>query len=337
MEIPKVIDTYKRPLKDLRISLTDRCNFRCTYCMPKEKFGADYPFLTNSQLLSNNEIVRLAKLFVKAGVTKIRLTGGEPLLRPHVEQLICDLKNIPGIEDIAMTTNGSMLINKASRLKENGLDRVTISLDSLKDERFGEINGQGVSCSKVLNGINAACEAGLKVKINMMVRKGINDDEIVDMLEFFKGTGHILRFIEFMDVGNTNDWSLDQVTTKQDIIDKINEVYDVEPLDQQYFGEVANRYRLVESGDEFGVISSISDAFCSSCTRARLSADGSVYTCLFASVGKSLRNPLRNGETDQELFERILSIWSHRTDRYSEERQNVPLKRKKIEMSYIGG
>lgn len=337
MENTDIIDTLKRPLKDLRISVTDRCNFRCSYCMPKEEFGPDYPFLTRSQLLSNDEIVRLARLFVKAGVTKIRLTGGEPLLRPDLTGLVMGLKAIPGVEDIALTTNGSLLQKKAEALKEAGLDRVTVSLDSLQNERFGEINGQGVSCDKVLKGIEAAEKAGLKIKINMMVRKNINDDEIIDMLDYFKGTGHILRFIEFMDVGNTNGWTLDQVTTKQDIINKIKDVYPVEPVDRRYFGEVASRYRLVDSGDEFGVISSISDAFCSTCTRARLSADGSVYTCLFANIGKSLRNPLRNGETDEQLFERIQSIWSKRSDRYSEERQSQSGTRKKIEMSYIGG
>lgn len=330
-------DTFQRPLRDLRISVTDRCNFRCTYCMPADVFGSNYPFLKRSQLLTDQEIVRLTKLFVKAGVKKLRITGGEPLMRKGLDRLIGKLSDITGVEEIALTTNGTLLPQKAELLKAAGLERVTVSLDSLNNERFGQINGQGISCDAVIKGIEAAEKAGLKVKINMMVRKGINDDEILDMVDFFKGSGRILRFIEFMDVGNSNGWSLEQVTTKKDILETIHRVYTAEPLDQHYFGEVATRFQIKETGDEFGVISSISDTFCSSCTRARLSADGSVYTCLFAASGTSLRNPMRNGETDEALFDRLRIIWGERSDRYSAERQDLSTPRKKIEMSYIGG
>ncbi|MFC7394259.1 GTP 3',8-cyclase MoaA [Scopulibacillus cellulosilyticus] len=331
-------DTLQRPLRDLRISVTDRCNFRCTYCMPKEVFDKNYPFLNKSQLLTNNEIVRLSKLFAQLGVKKIRITGGEPLLRKNLNEIISGLSRINGIEDIALTTNGTLLPKKAKELKKAGLKRVTVSLDSLDNERFGSINGQGIGVGPVLAGIQAAEEAGLEVKINMMVKKSVNDDEIIKMIEHFSGSGHVLRFIEFMDVGNSNDWSLRQVFAKKDILDLIKRHFTVEVLDQHYFGEVATRFRIKETGDEFGIISSISDAFCSSCTRARLSADGSIYTCLFASQGTSLRNPMRNGESDEMLLDRIKEVWLHRSDQYSEERKNIqPAKKRKIEMSYIGG
>lgn len=331
-----MLDRLRRPLRDLRISVTDRCNFRCTYCMPKEVFGPDYMFLKRAELLSFEEITRIARLFAQCGVRKIRLTGGEPLMRKDIDQLVGMLAELDGIEDIAMTTNGSLLRKMAVKLKKAGLKRVTISLDSLDNERFGQINGQGVTADTVLDGIQAAEEAGFKIKINMMVRKGVNEEDILPMLEHFRGTGHILRFIEYMDVGNANGWRMDDVVTKQDILTTIRTRYEIEPVEANYYGEVANRFRIKGSKDEFGIIASVTDPFCGSCTRARLSADGSVYTCLFASKGHSLRNPMRNGATDEELLALIESIWGNRADRYSEERgRKGP--RHKIEMSYIGG
>ncbi|MGV3489248.1 MAG: GTP 3',8-cyclase MoaA [Tuberibacillus sp.] len=329
-------DRFGRPLRDLRISVTDRCNFRCTYCMPSDVFGPNYPFLQRTDLLSFEEITRLATLFVQLGVRKIRITGGEPLMRKNLDHLIEMLTGVDGIEDIAMTTNGSLLRKMAPKLKKAGLKRITVSLDSLDNKKFGEINGQQIAADIVLDGIKAAEEAGLQIKINMMVRKGVNEEDIIPMLDHFKGSGHILRFIEFMDVGNTNGWRMDEVVTKREILNIIQKHYEVEPIQANYFGEVANRYQIKETGYEFGIISSVSDAFCSSCTRARLSADGSVYTCLFASKGYSLRNPMRNGESDEELLERIKTVWGNRRDRYSEERKEGK-PHQKIEMSYIGG
>lgn len=330
-------DKLGRPLRDLRISVTDRCNFRCTYCMPSDVFGPDYEFMERSALLSFEEITRLAGLFAEAGVKKLRITGGEPLLRKDLHLLIKQLNQLEGIEDIALTTNGSLLEKQAHLLKEAGLDRITVSLDSLDDDRFGQINGQGVKVAPILAGIEAAQKVGMKVKVNMMVRKGINEEEIIDMVRFFSHKNVIVRFIEFMDVGNHNEWKLDEVVTKNEIIERLSEVFQIEPIAPRYFGEVASRFRIKTTGDEIGVISSISDAFCSSCTRARLSADGRVYTCLFANKGESLRNPMRNGETNEQLFHRIDSIWQGRSDRYSEERAEGKKKREKIEMSFIGG
>jgi GTP 3',8-cyclase len=332
----KIMDVHHRPLQDLRISVTDRCNFRCTYCMPADVFGKDYAFLKRSELLSFEEITRLTSLFVSLGVRKLRITGGEPLMRKDLDHLINMLTQIDGVEDLAMTTNGVLLPQMAERLKKAGLKRVTVSLDALDDQLFGQINGQGIGVDAVIKGIEAAEAAGLKVKVNMMVRKGINEEQIVPMLEYFRGTDRILRFIEFMDVGNSNGWSLDQVVTKKDILQIIGNTYPVEPLDANYYGEVATRYKISGTEDEFGIISSVSDAFCGTCTRARLSADGSLYTCLFATKGNSLRNPMRNGESDQELLDRISAIWKGRRDRYSEERRTKGVK-SKIEMSYIGG
>lgn len=333
-------DTFDRPLRDLRISVTDRCNFRCTYCMPKEVFGPDYPFMKRDELLRFEEVTRLARLFASLGVRKLRITGGEPLMRRELYRLIEQLRTIDGIEDIAMTTNGSLLPREAKRLKAAGLDRVTVSLDSLDDETFGKLNGKGVKVESVLKGITAAREAGLKVKINMLVKRDTNEDEIVDMARFFRGTGHIVRFIEYMDVGNTNGWNWEDVVTKKEILDRLQAAFPLEPVDANYFGEVASRYRHTETGDEIGIISSISDTFCSSCTRARLSADGKIYTCLFATEGTDLRDPLRSGASDEELLSIIHQTWKNRTDRYSEERtaaSQAARQRQKIEMSYIGG
>lgn len=340
METSVITDQFDRPLRDMRISVTDRCNFRCTYCMPAEVFGADYPFLKKQQLLSFEEITRIAEMAASLGVKKLRITGGEPLMRRELYRLIDKLTKIKGIEDIALTTNGVALKKEAERLRESGLKRVTVSLDSLDDQRFGQINDRGVGVKPVLEGIQAAQKAGMEVKINMMVRKGINDDEIVPMARFFRGSGNILRFIEFMDVGNSNDWKLDEVVTKKEILSLLQEVFTLEAANANYYGEVASRYKYKDTGEEIGIISSISDTFCSSCTRVRLSADGKLYTCLFATEGTDLRGPLRNGSSDRELIEIVQNTWKSRTDRYSAERtvETTALRqRKKIEMSYIGG
>ncbi|QHF59819.1 pyranopterin monophosphate synthase [Bacillus subtilis] len=307
--------------------------------MPAELFGPDYPFLKKEELLSFEELERLATLFVtRFGVEKIRLTGGEPLMRKDMPELIKKLARIPGIRDIAMTTNGSLLPVYAKRLKEAGLKRVTISLDSLEDERFKKINGRGVSVSKVLEGIEAAKQAGLGVKINMVVQKGVNEKDILPMARYFKEKGHILRFIEFMDVGNTNQWEKKDVMTKAEIIDLINEHMPVEPIAPNYIGEVASRFRYLDGSGEIGVISSVSDAFCGSCNRARLSARGELFTCLFASSGFDLRAPVRQELSDDELSEMIGTVWKNRIDQYSVDRAlSKASDKKKVEMSYIGG
>ncbi|MEC1624282.1 GTP 3',8-cyclase MoaA [Bacillus mojavensis] len=338
-ESRQMLDKRNRPLRDLRISVTDRCNFRCTYCMPAELFGPDYPFLKKEELLSFEELERLATLFVtRFGVEKIRLTGGEPLMRKDMPELIKKLARIPGLRDIAMTTNGSLLPVYAEKLKEAGLKRVTISLDSLEDERFKLINGRGVSVSKVLEGIEAAKQAGLGVKINMVVQRGVNEKDILPMARYFKENGHILRFIEFMDVGNTNQWEKKDVMTKAEIIDVINEHMPVEPIKPNYKGEVASRFRYLDGSGEIGVVSSVSDAFCGSCNRARLSARGELFTCLFASSGYDLRAPVRQGLSDGELTEMIGTVWKNRIDQYSVDRTlSKTAGKKKVEMSYIGG
>ncbi|MFN2744586.1 MULTISPECIES: GTP 3',8-cyclase MoaA [Bacillus] len=334
-----ILDQKDRPLRDLRISVTDRCNFRCTYCMPAEIFGKDFPFLPKNELLSFEELERLAKLFVHSfGVEKIRLTGGEPLMRKDMPELVGKLSRIPGLRDIAMTTNGVLLPIYAEKLKQAGLKRVTISLDSLDDERFKTINGRGVSVGKVLEGIEAAKQAGLGIKINMVVQKGVNEKDILPMARYFKEKGHILRFIEFMDVGNTNEWNRQSVVTKADIIHILNEDMPIEPIDPNYKGEVAKRYRYRDGSGEIGFISSVSDAFCATCNRARLSAKGELFTCLFASSGYDLRTLVRSGQTDQELIEAIRSVWLSRADQYSLDRALSKAEpRKKVEMSYIGG
>ncbi|MFD2214509.1 GTP 3',8-cyclase MoaA [Metabacillus endolithicus] len=333
-----VYDYFDRPLRDLRISVTDKCNFRCTYCMPAEIFGPDYPFLKRNELLSYEEIERLTKIFVHSlGVKKIRITGGEPLMRKDLAFLINRINSINGVEDIAMTTNGYFLPKYAKELKAAGLQRVSISLDSLNDDVFGKINGRGVPVKAVLDGIDAASEAGLKVKINMVVKRGMNEHEIIPMAKYFREKGHILRFIEFMDVGNTNKWNLQDVYPKKQIVEDIHKVMPLEPVDPNYTGEVASRYRYVGSQDEIGVISSVSDAFCSTCNRARLSASGSLYTCLFASKGHDLRDVIRSDKTDEELAKHVASIWNGRKDQYSVERSERTSKREKIEMSHIGG
>ncbi|WP_286183285.1 GTP 3',8-cyclase MoaA [Bacillus sp. ISL-55] len=331
-------DQLNRPLRDLRISVIDRCNFRCQYCMPAEIFGPDFAFLPKSELLSYEEIDRVAKLFIELGVEKIRLTGGEPLMRKDLPILVKMLNEIEGLKDIALTTNGVMLPKYADELYAAGLKRVNISLDSLKDELFGQINGRNVGVGPVLKGIEAAKKAGLGVKINTVIKKGLNDSEILPMAEFCKKEGLELRYIEYMDVGSTNGWKMDDVITKKQIHDLISEHYELEPVDPEYFGEVAKKYRYKGTDINVGFISSVSESFCSSCTRSRLSANGQIFTCLFNGNGHDIRDFMRAGASDDELRSRITDVWNHRIDRYSDERTaETVANRKKIEMSYIGG
>ncbi|MCC2500661.1 GTP 3',8-cyclase MoaA [Bacillus paranthracis] len=334
----KMKDSLKRPLQDLRISVIDRCNFRCTYCMPAEVFGADYAFLQEEFLLSFDEIERLARLFISMGVNKIRLTGGEPLLRKDLPKLIARLAKLEGLKDIGLTTNGIHLAKQAKALKDAGLKRVNISLDAIEDHVFQKINGRNVSTKPVLKGIEAAKEAGLEVKVNMVVKKGMNDSQILPMARYFKEQEIQLRFIEFMDVGSTNGWNFEQVVTKEQLIEKINRVYPIEPVKPRYFGEVAKLYRYVGSDAEVGFITSVSESFCSSCTRARISADGKFYMCLFGEKGTDLRSLLRENISDASLLKILQHTWRYRTDRYSDERTAESTnKRQKVEMSYIGG
>ncbi len=338
MEKTIIKDKLNRPLRDLRISVIDRCNFRCQYCMPADQFGPDFEFLPRSALLSYEEIERLAKVFVQLGVEKIRLTGGEPLLRRDIPVLVEKLSSIEGLSDLGLTTNGVLLPKLAKRLKDAGLKRVNISLDSLDDDLFGKINGRGIGTGPVLEGIKAAKEAGLGVKLNMVVKRGLNDSEIIPMAEYCKNHGIELRYIEFMDVGSTNGWKMDDVITKKHIYHMLKDHYELEPVDPAYFGEVAKLYRYKDQNVNVGFITSVSESFCSSCTRSRLSANGQIFTCLFNGNGHDIRNFMRNGATDLEIAQRITSIWNGRVDRYSDERTAETNKnRKKIEMSYIGG
>ncbi|MFE6706155.1 GTP 3',8-cyclase MoaA [Bacillus thuringiensis] len=333
------LDKLQRPLKDLRISVTDRCNFRCRYCMPEEIFGPDYSFLSNDKILSFDEIERITRIFVSLGVRKLRITGGEPLLRRGLPKLIERLNKIDGVEDIGLTTNGSLLKKFAPDLYKAGLSRVTVSLDSLEEDRFFYLNGNRSKVQRVLEGIQAAAEVGMKIKINMVVQKGKNEQDILQMAQYFKENKHILRFIEYMDVGNYNGWELGEVISKQEIVDTIHQVMPLERIEANYSGEVATRYRYIGSDEEIGIISSITDSFCSSCTRARISAEGKLYTCLFASKGNDLRELLRSEHTDEDITDVVRDIWNNREDRYSDERLNHTNKKTipKIEMSHIGG
>jgi GTP 3',8-cyclase len=333
-----VLDRRSRPVRDLRISVTDRCNFRCTYCMPKEIFGRDFAFLPRAELLTFEEITRVVRAFAREGVSKVRLTGGEPLLRRDLEQLVAMLAGIEGITDIALTTNGSALAAKATRLKAAGLTRVTVSLDALDDDTFAAMNDVGFPVARVLAGIDAAAAAGLTpVKVNMVVKRGVNDHCIGAMSEHFRGTGHILRLIEYMDVGTTNGWRMDDVVPAAEMLAAINDQWPLEPVEANYPGEVASRYRYRDGAGEIGVIASVTQPFCGACTRARLSADGRLYTCLFAARGHDLRAVLREGANDEQLQTHIEAIWGRRADRYSELRHAHTTQRPKIEMSYIGG
>ena len=334
-----LVDLRRRPLRDLRISVTDRCNFRCTYCMPKEIFGASYRFMKRNELLSFEELARVARLFIGAGVEKIRLTGGEPLIRRDIHELVAKLAALPGHADLTLTTNASLLTPERARLlREAGLSRLTVSLDALDDATFHAINDVGFPVSRVLEGIENAAAAGLHpIKINMVVKRGVNDHAVVPMASHFRGTGHILRFIEFMDVGSTNGWRLDDVLSSADIVARLDDAFGLEPLDPQYRGEVARRWRYRDGAGEIGVISSVSAPFCGTCTRARLSAEGKVYTCLFATSGVDLRRLLREGASDEYIAGAVGALWGRREDRYSEIRASATVAAPKIEMSYIGG
>jgi GTP 3',8-cyclase len=335
------LDRLGRPLHDLRISVMDRCNFRCPYCMPKEQFHENYQFLKSRERLSFDEIVRLTKLFTSLGVRKIRLTGGEPLLRANLADLVGDLTGIPGIEDIALTTNGVLLANHAVDLHANGLQRITVSLDSLDKDIFARLSGGFGALDQVLAGIDAAIGAGMTpVKINAVIERGVNDHTALDLVEHFRGTPVIVRFIEFMDVGNRNHWRPDMVVPSRELAAQINARWPMRPVSQNYRGEVAQRWRFDDGGGEIGFISSVSQPFCGACSRARLSSDGKFYTCLFATQGLDLRAPMRDGADDAELLRIIRGAWAGRTDRYSElrdEPRRETSETKKIEMYYIGG
>lgn len=332
-----LIDTLKRPLRDLRISVTDRCNFRCVYCMPKEIFGSDHQFLHRDQILTFEEITRLARLFAGHGVRKVRLTGGEPLVRRDLPLLVQMLAEIPDL-DLTLTTNGSLLAKQAPALKAAGLKRVTVSLDSLDDETFKAMNDVDFPVQKVLDGMDAAAGVGLgPIKVNMVVKRGLNESSILPMARFFRQKGYILRFIEYMDVGHSNGWRLDDVVPAAEIVRMINAELPLEPDDPNYKGEVAERWRYKDGSGEIGMIASVTQAFCSTCTRARLSAEGKLYTCLFAIKGFDLRGLLRNGATDEEIAQAIARLWGKRTDRYSEIRSENTISLPKVEMSHIGG
>ena len=338
-----VADTLHRPLRDLRISVTDRCNLRCTYCMPRDVFGKDFVFLPRAELLNFEEIKRVAGLFVRMGVHKIRLSGGEPLMRHGVEHLVEALAKLNSVDgkpiEIAMTTNGVLLAKKTQALKDAGLTRLTVSLDGLNEAIFQRMSDSSESVATVLEGIAAAQAAGLApLKVNTVVKRGINEDEIIPLVKHFRNTGIILRFIEFMDVGSTNGWRMDEVVTAQEILKLIHFRYPLRAVDANYPGEVAKRWQYADGGGEIGVIASVTQAFCNDCSRIRLSTDGKLYTCLFATDGTDLRDPLRHNASDEELSGLIRDTWQHRTDRYSQIRHaatNLP--KKKIEMSYIGG
>jgi GTP 3',8-cyclase len=335
------LDRLGRPLHDLRISVMDRCNFRCPYCMPKEQFHENYQFLKSRERLSFDELARLTKLFAGLGVRKVRLTGGEPLLRANLADLVGDLTSIPGIEDIALTTNGVLLANHAVDLHANGLKRITVSLDSLDKDIFTRLSGGFGALDQVLGGINAAIAAGMTpVKINAVIERGVNDHTALDLVEHFRGTPVIVRFIEFMDVGNRNHWRRDMVVPSRELAEQINARWPMHPMSQNYHGEVAQRWRFDDGVGEVGFISSVSQPFCGACSRARLSSEGKFYTCLFATQGIDLRAPMRDGADDAELLRIIRGAWLGRTDRYSELREELRRdtpETKKIEMYYIGG
>ena len=330
-------DLLGRPVRDLRISVTDRCNFRCVYCMPKEVYGHDFRFLERRELLTFEEIARVARVFASLGVEKIRLTGGEPLLRRDLERLVEMLAEIPGL-DLTLTTNGSLLTRKAQALADAGLGRITVSLDSLDDDVFRSMNDVDFPVERVLAGIGAAAAAGLEpVKVNVVVKRGVNEEGVVDMARYFRGSGQILRFIEYMDVGSTNGWRLDDVVPAAEIVAAVDAEFPLEPVEPAYPGEVANRYRYQDGQGEIGVIASVTQPFCGNCTRVRLSAEGRLYTCLFATGGHDLRAPLRTGASDEDVAAEIGRIWNGRDDRYSELRSAATSDLPKVEMSYIGG
>ena len=334
-----ITDTMDRPLRDLRISVTDRCNFRCTYCMPAEIYGDRYEFLPRADLLTFEEIARLVRIMVRQGAVKVRLTGGEPLVRNDVERLVGMIAQIEGVDDLTMTTNAYLLADKARALKEAGLQRVTVSLDTLDDDIFRRMNGRDFGTKRVLEGLEAAQRVGLSpIKVNSVVQRGVNDHTLVDLARFCRERGYVLRFIEYMDVGNLNGWRLDHVVPADEIVALIGAEMPLEPVESGYRGEVALRYRYRDGGGEMGLIASVTKPFCGDCTRMRLSPEGSIYTCLFSNVGTDLRGPMRSGATDDDLQAIIRGVWSVRSDRYSEERASMtePL-RDKVEMYHIGG
>ena len=333
-----VIDKFKRPLKDLRVSVTDRCNFRCPYCMPAEIYGERYSFLPKKELLSFEEISRVAQIAVDMGVNKLRLTGGEPLVREGIEELVAMLARIDGVEDLAMTTNAYLLKAKADILKNAGLKRITVSLDSLDEEVFQRMNGRGFGPAKVLDGISAAKEVGLlPIKVNTVVKKGVNEHTLVALADYCRTNQYIPRFIEYMDVGTLNGWRKDDVVSANEIVEMIDAVFPLQPIEPSYKGEVATRYKYVDGRGEIGVISSVSQPFCGDCTRLRLSPEGQLVTCLFAEKGTDLRSPMREGASDNELRRIIEKTWKLRDDRYSEERAQSTKARTKVEMYHIGG
>ncbi|MFZ9681654.1 MAG: GTP 3',8-cyclase MoaA [Cephaloticoccus sp.] len=337
---PEPRDQFSRPLRDLRISVTDRCNFRCPYCMPKEVFGPDHAFLRNEALATREELTRIVRAFRVLGVAKVRLTGGEPLLRPDLPELVQALKHDLGVPDVALTTNGWFLEKQAAALRAAGLDRVNVSVDSLDETKAGMMNGLGFSVARVLRGIDAAAAAGLGVKINCVMQRGVNDDELTALCAYFRERGHALRFIEFMDVGNTNHWRQEQVVPALDLIARIHREWPLEAAGPAYRGEVASRYRYRDGRGEIGIISSVTEPFCRDCHRARLSADGKLYTCLFAAEGHDVLGRLRGGADEAALTDFIATIWGGRHDRYSDERAELIARhetRPKVEMSYIGG
>jgi len=329
------LDTFGRPLRDLRISVTDRCNFRCVYCMPKEFYGRDHRFLERRELLTFEEITRVARVFVTSGVQKIRITGGEPLVRRDLERLVAQLAELD--VDLTLTTNGSLLPQKAQALADAGLRRITVSLDSLDDAIFRALNDVDFSVERVLDGIDAAAAAGLPVKVNAVIKRGVNDDQVVPLAAFFRERGHTLRFIEYMDVGHTNGWRLDDVVPAKEIVALLDEAFGVEPAEARYRGEVAQRWRYKDGNGEVGVIASVTQPFCGDCTRARLSAEGKLFTCLFAVRGHDLRALIRGGTSDDELETALRTVWGGRVDRYSDLRSAATKDLQKVEMSYIGG
>jgi cyclic pyranopterin phosphate synthase len=329
------LDTFGRPLRDLRISVTDRCNFRCVYCMPKEVYGRDHRFLERRELLSFEEITRVARTFVAAGVKKIRITGGEPLVRRDLERLIAQLAELD--VDLTLTTNGSLLPQKAQALADAGLRRITVSLDALDDAIFRALNDVDFPVERVLEGIEAASAAGLPVKVNAVIKRGVNDDQVVPLAAFFRERGHTLRFIEYMDVGHTNGWRLDEVVPAKEIVGRLDDAFGAEPAEALYRGEVAQRWRYKDGAGEVGVIASVTQPFCGDCTRARLSAEGKLFTCLFAVRGHDLRALIRGGASDEELEAALRGVWSGRVDRYSDLRSAATAGLDKVEMSYIGG
>jgi len=336
---PVIKDIFGRPLRDLRVSVTDRCNFRCPYCMPAEIYGERYQFLPREDILSFEEIARLTNVFVGLGTKKIRLTGGEPLVRTGVDELISLLTQIEGVEDLTLTTNGYLLEDQAMSLKQAGLQRITVSLDSLNDQVFGVMNGRGFKVDRVIKGIERSIEVGLTpIKVNAVVQKGINDHTVIDMLKHFRGTGVIVRFIEYMDVGNLNGWKMEEVVPSKELVEIINAELPIEPVDKNYLGEVADRYRYRDGSGEIGFISSVTETFCQNCTRARISTDGKLFTCLFGESGFDLRGPIRDGYSDEQIRELITSVWNKRDDRYSEIRASITDQtRRKVEMYQIGG